>query len=78
MPEEIVDLHEAKKKLPQLVERAGAGESFVIARAGRPLARLVPIPRYRPVRIGSLRGRIRVPEDIDRVAQDEIDTMFGG
>lgn len=75
MPEEIVDLHEAKKMLSQLVERAAAGESFVIAKAGRPLARLVPISR-RPVRIGSLRGRIRVPEDIDRVAKDEIGAMF--
>ena len=76
MSEEIVNLYEAKTKLSQLVERAAAGESIVIAKAGRPLARLVPIARDRSVRIGSLRGRIRVPDDIDRVAEDEIDEMF--
>lgn len=78
MPEEIVNLYEAKTKLSQLVERAAAGESIVIAKAGRPLARLVPIARNRSARIGSLRGRIRVPDDIDRVAEEEIDAMFNG
>lgn len=78
MPEEIVNLYEAKTRLSQLVDRAAAGETIVIAKAGRPLARLVPIPRTRAMRLGSLRGRLDVPADIDKVAEDEIEAMFHG
>lgn len=69
----MVDSH-----LSALVERAAAGETIVIAKAGRPLARLVPMPSTRRVCFGSLRGRIVVPEDFDRLAQDEIEAMFEG
>lgn len=76
MSDEVVNLYEAKTHLSRLVERAASGETIIIAKAGKPLARLVPMPVRRAVRLGSLRGRIEVPDDIDAVAREEIDEMF--
>jgi len=61
-----VNIHEAKTHLSRLIERVEAGEEITLARAGRPVARLVPYPRRTsPRRPGLLRGRIRVAEDFD-------------
>jgi prevent-host-death family protein len=63
---EVVNVHEAKTHLSRLLERVGRGEEIVIARAGKPVARLVPIepvPRRRP--IGKYRGEIWASEDFD-------------
>ena len=62
-----VNMHEAKTHLSRLVERVEAGEEIVIARAGRPVARLMPLaPRdMRPRVPGSIRGRIHVPNDFN-------------
>lgn len=73
----LVNVHEAKTQLSRLLERVEAGEEVVIARAGRPVARLV---RFRPERQerspGRLRGRIRFRGDFD--ADDEaIAQLFG-
>ncbi|MCZ7559000.1 MAG: type II toxin-antitoxin system prevent-host-death family antitoxin [Burkholderiaceae bacterium] len=78
MAETVVNLYEAKTRLSLLVERAAAGETIVIAKAGRPMARLVPVQKARRIRLGSLHGRIHVPEDFDRLASDEIEAMFHG
>jgi prevent-host-death family protein len=63
---EQINIDDAKSRLSQLVERAEAGEEIVIARGGRPAARLVP---FRPAPVkrkpGRLRGRIRVGRDFD-------------
>jgi prevent-host-death family protein len=78
---ETYDVHHAKTHLSQLVERAAAGESFVIAKAGRPLVKVVPLeapPAPAPVRFGFMKGRIRVPDDFDRMGEDEIAKMFEG
>lgn len=57
-----VNVHEAKTHLSKLLERARAGEEIVIAKSGRPYARLVPLEGNRPVRrAGTLKGRVRVP-----------------
>lgn len=77
MTQQVVNLYDAKTQLSALVERAAAGETIVIAKAGRPLAQLVPLFRGRRVRFGSLRGRIAIPEDFDRLAEKEIEAMFG-
>jgi len=76
LSEEVVNLYEAKTHLSRLVDRAASGETIIIAKAGKPLARLVSMPARRAVRLGSLRGRIRVPDDIDAVAQEGIEEMF--
>jgi prevent-host-death family protein len=64
-----VNIHDAKTHLSRLVERVEAGEEITIARAGRPVARLVPLRAARPRILGALRGRIRLAPDFD--AQDE-------
>ncbi len=62
----IVDLYEAKTHLYQLVERASAGEEIIIAMAGKPVARLMPLPAPRAPRVpGALKGQIHVADDFD-------------
>jgi prevent-host-death family protein len=73
-----VGMHEAKTKLSQLVERAEAGEDVVIARNGKPVARLVPVvstASLASVR-GAWRGRVNLAEDFDDLP-DDIAEAFG-
>ena len=53
-----VNVHEAKTKLSQLLERAHAGEEIVIAKSGKPYARLVPLEAPKPRQPGLLKGRV--------------------
>ncbi len=63
---DTVNIHDAKTHLSRLVERAEAGEEIVIARGGRPVARLVPLGRRtKPRELGGLRGRIWLAPDWD-------------
>ena len=63
---EKVNIYDAKTRLSQLVERAEAGEEIIIARGGRPAARLVPFRAAAVKRKpGRLRGRIRIADDFD-------------
>ena len=72
MVRETVSLYKAKTDLSSLVERAAAGEEFVITKSGKPKARLVPIPRERPVRIpGQHRGQIWFAPDWDAPMTDD-------
>ena len=62
----IVNLYDAKTRLSQLVEEASAGEEIIIAKAGRPKARLVPLPAATHARKpGGWEGRVRISEDFD-------------
>jgi prevent-host-death family protein len=62
----LVNIHEAKTHFSRLVERASKGEEIIIARAGRPLARLMPLASpTRPRRPGLLKGRIRISKNFD-------------
>ena len=66
MTERAVNIHEAKTHLSRLVERVEEGEEIVIARAGRPVARLVPFRhRSEPRTPGVWRGQVRLSEDFD-------------
>jgi len=66
MAGEAVNIHDAKTHLSRLVERVEAGEEIVIARAGRPVARLAPLrPRSSPRRPGLWRGRVKLAVDFD-------------
>jgi prevent-host-death family protein len=72
-------MHEAKTTLSQLVERAESGEDIVIARNGKPVARLVPIAgdsSLASIR-GAWRGRVQIAEDFDELP-DDIADAFGG
>ena len=76
-----VNMHEAKTHLSRLVERAAKGEAFIIAKAGKPLVKVVPLSSREeagPRRLGFLAGEIAVPDDFDRMGQDEIDRQFRG
>lgn len=74
------NIHEAKTHLSRLVERAAGGEPFVIAKAGRPMVKVVPIDDAvrAPRRLGFMEGEARIPADFDRMGADAIDALFGG
>lgn len=77
---QTVNIHEAKTHLSQLVEQAAKGEPFVIAKAGKPLVKVVPLntPDTGQVkRLGFMAGQIRVPADFDRMGSAEIGQLFG-
>ena len=73
-----VGMHEAKTTLSKLVERAEAGEDIVIARNGKPVARLVPVASTNSLEAvrGALRGQIHLREDFDELP-DDIAEAFG-
>ena len=73
-----VNIHEAKTQLSRLVERAARGEAFVIAKAGKPLVKVMAIDApVKPQRLGFMKGEIEVPEDFDRMGEVEIAALFG-
>jgi antitoxin (DNA-binding transcriptional repressor) of toxin-antitoxin stability system len=64
---------------PRLVEAAAKGESFIVATAGKPLVKVVPIDApAAPRRLGFMRGAFTVPEDFDTMDQEEIEKLFYG
>ncbi len=78
---ESVNMHEAKTRLSELIARAAKGEAFIIAKAGKPVARVTAIdsPEVgQQKRVGFMAGEFKVPDDFDRMSQDEIAKMFGG
>jgi prevent-host-death family protein len=75
-----VTIREAKAHLSRLVGRAAKGEPFMITRAGKPLVKVVPLEpptSERPRRLGFLAGRLKVPNDFDRMGEAEIARFFG-
>jgi prevent-host-death family protein len=68
---QTVNIHAAKTQFSRLLEAAAAGEEIIIARAGRPLARLVPLaPATGRRQLGQLAGRLSVPADFDAPLPD--------
>ncbi len=73
----IVNIHEAKTHLSRLVEEAAGGDAFIIAKSGKPLVKVVALDApTAPRRLGFMRGEIHVPDDFDRIAEDEIRALF--
>ena len=75
------NIHEAKTHLSRLVEQAAKGESFVIAKAGKPLVKVMPLNAPEAgqlMRLGFMEGQIAVPDDFDRMGGAEIEQLFGG
>jgi len=73
-----VDIHQAKTQLSRLLQRVARGEEITIARAGVPLARLVPIERSRVKRkLGIDQGKIWIADDFD-APPPELDVLSGG
>ena len=78
-----VNMHEAKTHLSRLVDEAAAGQSFVICKAGKPMVRVTPLNQPDAAasvrsRLGMLRGQLSVPDDFDRMGQEEIADLFEG
>jgi prevent-host-death family protein len=74
-----IDLQEAQTNLSQLVDRAAAGEEIVIAKAGRPLARLVPLAERTTARpLGLFAGQVKVGEDFDAALPEGVTLAFDG
>jgi len=75
------NIHEAKTHLSRLVDQAARGESFVIAKAGKPLVKVIALnaPESSQMkRRGFLAGQIAVPDDFDRMGENEIARLFDG
>ncbi|MEZ4837310.1 MAG: type II toxin-antitoxin system Phd/YefM family antitoxin [Caldilineaceae bacterium] len=77
MPATIVNIHEAKTQLSQLLVRISLGEEIVIAKAGTPIARLIPITQPAQPRVaGSAQGQIWISPDFDAPLPDELLDAF--
>jgi prevent-host-death family protein len=73
----IANIHEAKSQLSKLIERALEGEDVIIAKAGRPVVRLVPVrTNETPRRGGQWKGKVRIADDFDTLP-DDIAKAFG-
>jgi prevent-host-death family protein len=76
----IVNIHQAKTHLSRLLDGVAKGEPFIIARAGKPIAKVVPLGASEASsvrRLGFMRGSIAVPDDFDRMGKVEIERLFG-
>jgi len=74
-----VNIHEAKTNFSKLIDAVGQGEEIVIAKAGKPAARLVPIQGQKvDRRPGALKGRIRIADDFDEPLPDDLQAAFEG
>lgn len=78
---QTINIHEAKTHLSRLVDMAAKGESFVIAKAGKPLVKVMAVhapDAGQQRRTGFLTGQFRVPDDFDRMEAEGIEHMFSG
>ena len=76
-----VNIHQAKTHLSRLVAQAAKGEPFIIAKAGKPLVKVVPLdaPAAGEMRrLGFMAGEIEVPDDFDSMGAAEIEEAFSG
>jgi prevent-host-death family protein len=74
-----INIHDAKTHLSRLVEQAAQGKEIVIAKAGKPMARLVPLENApRPKKFGLLEGRFKVPDDFDAPLDPRVLALFEG
>ena len=72
-----VNVHEAKTRFSRLLERVALGDEVVIAKAGRPVARLVPIvPEVRERHPGSARGDVWIGPDFDAALPEDVQSSF--
>ena len=77
---QTVNIHEAKTQLSKLIEQAVKGESFIIAKAGKPMVKVIKIdaPEANSMkRLGFMAGQISTPKDFDEMGKDEIAKQFG-
>jgi prevent-host-death family protein len=76
-----INIHAAKTQLSRLVDEASKGEPFVIAKAGKPLVKVTALnaPVGKEIkRLGFMAGQLSVPDDFDRMGEEEIERIFTG
>lgn len=73
-----LNLYAAKMQLSNLVDRAAAGEEIVIAKAGKPMAKLVPLEQRRPRNFGFLKGKVWMAKDFDELPDDILNAFYEG
>ena len=72
-----VNIHDAKTHFSRLLERVALGEEVIIAKAGKPVAKLVPLDKHPKKRIlGSAKGEFTVPNDFNDPLPKEIEDLF--
>jgi prevent-host-death family protein len=75
----VFNIHDAKTQFSKLVERAASGEEVVIAKSGRPVARLVRFQeRTKRRKLGMMAGQFSLPDDFDSLGRQEIEQLFEG
>lgn len=78
---DVVNVHEAKTHLSRLLHRVANGETIILARSGKPVAKVVPIdtPGFnQQKRLGFLDNAFQIPDDFDTLGSSEIDALFHG
>lgn len=75
----VINIHEAKTHLSRIVEEVAAGKEIVIAKAGKPMARLVPMqPGVTKKHLGLLKGKIKIPADFNKPLPASVLRLFDG
>ncbi len=75
----IINIHEAKTHLSRIVDEVAAGAEVIIAKAGKPMARLIPMAAVRrPKKLGLLKGKIKVPDDFNAPLPEDVIASFEG
>jgi len=73
------NIHNAKTHLSTLVEKAAAGDSFIIAKAGKPMVKVIPMSAQKTIqRVGFLKGQIKVPAYFDKLGKNKVINSFEG
>ncbi|MGK2952909.1 MAG: type II toxin-antitoxin system Phd/YefM family antitoxin [Thiobacillus sp.] len=76
-----VNIHDAKTQLSKLVDQAARGEAFIIAKAGKPMVKVIPLGEAEAgtaSRLGFMPGEFSVPDDFDQMGSSEIESQFTG
>lgn len=76
-----VNIHDAKTQLSRLVEQAAHGEAFIIAKAGKPMVKVIPLEPAEAgtaSRLGFMAGEFSVPDDFDQMGGSEVERLFEG
>ena len=74
----VFNIHDAKTNLSRIVDDVAAGSEVIIAKAGKPMARLVPIDLVRSKKLGLLKGKIKVGDDFNAPLDEETLGLFEG
>jgi prevent-host-death family protein len=75
----IINIHEAKTHLSRIVDEVAAGAEIIIAKAGKPMARLTPLAGVRrPKKLGLLKGKFKVPDDFNAPLSEDVLAEFEG